>query len=97
LKIGGPKLQLSLFFLSSDRRTTQTGRFFFGFHPVYVFFPGSLAERFCVSTGLDAGPVPGSTGPTGWSGPVLTTLQKRVQGWFSKQNRVHEFKKYETQ
>jgi hypothetical protein len=52
--------------------------------PVYRFFPvprrfarfftGSLAERFCTLTGPDAGPVPGLTGPTDQSGPILTTL-----------------------
>jgi hypothetical protein len=42
-----------------------------GSNPVYAFFPGSLAERFCALAGPDGGPVPGSTDR---SGPVLTTL-----------------------
>jgi hypothetical protein len=33
---------------------------------------GSLADRFCASTGPDAGPIPGS------SGPVLTTLTAAI-------------------
>jgi hypothetical protein len=38
------------------------------------FDSGSLAERFCALTGPGAGSVPSLTGPTGRSGPVLTTF-----------------------
>ncbi|MCI46080.1 hypothetical protein A2U01_0067320, partial [Trifolium medium] len=38
------------------------------------FESGSCAVRFWGQLGPDEGPVPGPTGPTGRSGPVLTTL-----------------------
>jgi hypothetical protein len=59
-----------------ENRVDRPGRRFF---PVFDRFwrvdTGFLAERFCTLTGPDSGPVPG---PTGRSGPVLTTLVRRI-------------------
>jgi hypothetical protein len=53
---------------TSEPPNRWTGRFYSGSAPVRAFFSGSLAERFCVLTGPDSSPIPGTTDPTGRSG-----------------------------